>query len=299
MAGAALALAGSATIASAAGVITNGSFTVGIGDNGELFDYASYIGFQRISDGYDPLSPGTPRDSWGVTTNLGSAWADQAYFGTSNLGGTTFTGLGGAAATATTVTGVGVELFQSYTFAAPNIVRIDHVITNTSTSALSLLFQRDWDTDPQPTFYNNSFGPVGASSLVVDSSYYGFEDPDPAAAYSSSCFTGCNVASDLGGGIKIGLPTLGAGQSTSFTYWYGISQDRQDVNGLIAQAFGVGVKYLIAQQTNENGDYPALGQNSSFIAVSDVPEPASWSLMIVGFGAIGYGLRQRRKAVTA
>lgn len=264
-----------------------------------MFDFASYIGFQRLSDGYDPLSPGTPRDSWGVSTNLGSAYADASFFGSSNLSGTTFTGLGGAAATATTVTGVGVSLYQSYRFAAPNIVRVDHVITNISTSALNILFQRDWDTDPQPTFYNNSFGPVGASSLVVDSSWYGFENPDPTVAYALSCFAGCNEIGDLGGGIKIGLPTLGAGRSTSFTYWYGISQDRQDVNSLIAQAQGVGVDYLIAQQTNENGFYPALGQNSSFIGISSVPEPASWSLMIIGFGAIGYGLRQRRTAVTA
>ena len=32
-------------------------------------------------------------------------------------------------------------------------------------------------------------------------------------------------------------------------------------------------------------------------AVAAVPEPGTWTLMIVGFGAVGYGLRRRRMAV--
>lgn len=35
------------------------------------------------------------------------------------------------------------------------------------------------------------------------------------------------------------------------------------------------------------------------IGVGNVPEPASWALMIVGFGMVGAAARRRRTAVTA
>ena len=274
--------------------ITSGSFTVGIGTNGELFDSNAYIGFRRDSDGTDPLAPGTPRDSWGISTNLGSAWADQFNFGSNGVS-TTFGAFGGSSTTAFTTTNVGVTVLESYSFAADNILKIHHTVTNTSEISLSVLFQRDWDTDPQPTFNNNSFGPVGSSPYVVDASYDGFESPDPNTPYASSCLPNCNVDGDLGGGIKIGLGTLGAGQSISFDYYYGISQVGQDINGLIAQAQGLGAAYIMASQSDENGLYPQVGTNSQFIAIGgSVPEPASWALMLAGFGLTGAALRRQR-----
>ena len=36
---------------------------------------------------------------------------------------------------------------------------------------------------------------------------------------------------------------------------------------------------------------------SNFIAPSAVPEPASWAMMLLGFGAIGYSMRRRRISV--
>src|SRR5690242_18820664 len=59
----------SATGAHAVAVITDpgNAFAVGIGTSGELYDTGSGIGFSRLADGYDPLAPGTPRDSWGLS----------------------------------------------------------------------------------------------------------------------------------------------------------------------------------------------------------------------------------------
>lgn len=51
---------------------------------------------------------------------------------------------------------------------------------------------------------------------------------------------------------------------------------------------------------NGNAGTAALGANASFSGVlsfapgSAVPEPATWAMMLVGFGAVGVGMRRRR-----
>ena len=280
-----------ASQAQAGGTITNGNYTVGISDNGQLFDGNAYVGFRRGADGYDPLAPGTPRDSWGVSTNLGSAWGDDYNYGSSGITGTGLV-IAGNSATNVITTNVGVTLSENFSFAADNILRIVHTITNTSGGDLDVTFQREWDTDIDPTFNNESFN-VGADGRVTDSSWYGFDAP--VGGYGgNSCSAGCDVSGDLGGGIQIGLGTLGAGRSISFIYLYGISRQGQDVNQLIAQAQGVGATYMIAGQGVENGSRPGLGANSAFIAVGQVPEPASWAMMVAGFGLAGAAMRRRR-----
>lgn len=41
-----------------------------------------------------------------------------------------------------------------------------------------------------------------------------------------------------------------------------------------------------------NGSY---GGNATFIPAGAVPEPATWAMMLLGFGAIGFSLRSRRR----
>jgi len=52
-----------------------------------------------------------------------------------------------------------------------------------------------------------------------------------------------------------------------------------------------------------NSNYPTGGGvttgNASFYVAAGVPEPATWGLMLLGFGGMGMVLRRRRKAVLA
>lgn len=284
----------------AAGTISSGGFDVGIGTSGELYDPISGTGIRRNSDGYDPLAPGTPRESWGVRASSGAAWADQAFFGTSGVGPTVFGPFGGSATTASSSLTNGMELHMSYSMVAPNIVRIDHTLKNVSNGRISRIrFQRMWDNDIRPTeFFENSkdFGvqPVG----FLDSTYYGFENPDPGVPFGLSCAAGCNFAGDLGGGVRIWLGALDPGASRSFTYWYGISMEGQSLDALIAQAASLGVTYMIGTQSMDVGLWPLLGQNSEFVGTDGgVPEPATWAMLIVGFGLVGLTARQRRRSI--
>ena len=277
----------------AQGVITSGPFSVGIGPNGELFDSISYIGFKRNGDGYDPLAPGTPRDSWGIATAGGSAFGDYASFGALNIASVVFTqAWGGATQTALITTSFGVGIRMDYYFAAPNILKIDHTVTGAS----EFLFQRDWDLDVDPTpFGENTVGAFFPNPLVLDDSFWGFEDPDPSVPYALSCGSACNEVGDLGGGIKIASKDWGS----TFTYCYAINDEGQDMLGLVNQMASVGCRHIIATQSLENGQFPNLGLNSGAISLAVIPEPGTWAMLIAGFGLVGYAARRRTTAVTA
>lgn len=296
LAGAAAAVMLSA-IAGQAGAVTisngDGSFSVGIGANGELFDGT---GFLRTGDGYDPISPGTPRDSWGLSAGAFDAYADGAYFGSAGITSTNIVA-GANSAVATTVTDFGFTVTQNYSFAGDgNILRIDTAVTNNTLAGAFATFQRgvDWDIAPTP-FGENVFGTIGSGIGLLDSSYNGFEDPTAKVPYNNSCLPTCNETGDLGGALKINLSLIGAGSTRYFTYYYGSNIAGQNVNDLIGQAQAAGADFLMAGQSAENGGYPNLGANSAVIGVSGgVPEPATWGMMLLGFFGLGSMVRRRR-----
>lgn len=293
----ALTVAVMGTPALASVTISNGAYSVGIGKDGELWDPSSTIGFRRLSDGYDPLAQGTPRDSWGVSLGPdGGPWADQTYYG--SIVTTTLTQTGPASATA--YTNVGYLRFaveQRYSFVAPNILRISEIIHN-GEYASYFWFQRNWDVDVAPTaFAENSFATARTGPGIIDATYFGFENPDASMPYTRSCLSVCNVIGDVGGGIKVEFVpgVIPANGTARVDYYYGISQPGQSTRSLIDQAFGVGARFLMITQSAENGVWPNAGLNSAFIGVdTNVPEPASWAMMIAGFGLIGAAMRRRR-----
>lgn len=279
------------------------SYKAGIGPNGELYDSNTHVGFVNPA-GQDYILPGTPRDSWGIASSAGSAYADYQNFGTAGITGTSITpGLNSA--TAISMLANGIQLTQTYNFFAPNILSIQEFITNTTNAAISnVIFRRNVDFDVPPTAFNeNIFGVLGSNSAVVGNSNNGFENPDPTNPFTSQCGASCNLVGDLGVGIDLGLGTINAGSSATFAYYYGINQPGQNLNGLFSQAQGLGLNYLIGAQSSENGQYPGLGSGSGFLGVSSigtiagaVPEPATWGLMILGFGFVGAGLRRANHA---
>jgi len=219
---------------------TAGTFLVGVGPDGELYDNTTGVGFQRVSDGYDPLAPGSPRDSWGVSANGTGAYADYVDYGTSGISSTESFGANGGTVTSDVLSG-DLSVTQTYSFAAANVLKISTTVTNTGGIAESVLFQRDIDWDVAPTEFNeNSFAGAVPGGSITDSTNYGFDDPDPTVPYGSSCAAGCNVTGDEGGGIKLDLGTLLAGASDSFSYLYAISDTGESVDGLDAQLKGLG-----------------------------------------------------------
>ncbi len=283
------------------------SYEVGIGPDGELYDDSTGVGLRNPA-GSDYIAPGTPRDSWGIASSAGDAYADYEYTGTSaNITGTTTT-TGANSATTVTSTNFGLTVTQAFNFLNPNIVSIQETVTNDSASTeTGVVFRRDVDYDVYPTEFNeNTVGPFGANANVVGASYYGFENPDPASGpFANDCSVSCNQQGDLGAGIDYSIGTLAAGQSQTFAFYYGINEPGQTLSGLFSEAATEGLNYYIGTQSSENGDYPNLGSGAALLGVSSIgtvaattPEPATWAMMLAGFGFIGYALRKRNSRVT-
>ena len=281
------------------------TYYAGVGPDGELYDNTTGIGLKNPV-GSDYIQPGTPRDSWGITSSAGSAQADYQDFGTSGITATTVnTGTNSATYVSTTASGLTVT--QVYNFFASNILSIQETVTNSNLFGVTgIVFRRNVDLDVPPTrFTENTTGPLGSNSAVIANSYHGFENPNPTNAYGYPCGLSCNFVGDLGAGIDLLVGSLAAGDSRTFAYYYGINQPGQTLDQLFGQAQGLGLSYLIGVQSSENGAYPGLGAGSAFLGVSNldtiagpgaVPEPATWALMLLGMAGTGFAMRRQRQA---
>ncbi|MBN9553822.1 MAG: PEP-CTERM sorting domain-containing protein [Alphaproteobacteria bacterium] len=96
------------------------------------------------------------------------------------------------------------------------------------------------------------------------------------------------------------------GGSQSFSNAGGNGENRFLITGDVGEAISkVVFSNLVGVSTKNNDPTLTNGYNFdslrqvSFDAVSGVPEPSTWALFILGFGAIGLMMRSRRQAVRA
>jgi hypothetical protein len=192
-----------AGIAAADGTITSpgGGFAVGINAGGSIYTPTSGVGFQRLSDNYDPINPGTPTEGWGLALDGQVARGDDYWTGSSNISLNSENYFASSAVIDHTVNGGQATVSQRYSFYGENVIGIAVTVTNTSGGTInSARYNREVDWDIQPSLFSEYARIDALAGEVVDSSYYGFEDRDPTTPFTS--FGG------VGGGLY-GLGDLG------------------------------------------------------------------------------------------
>lgn len=284
-----------------AGVITSGTTSVGIGPLGNLYDPGAGIGFRRLADGYDPISPGTPHEGWGVSLGGVGGRAAPFFFGNSNIIPNGAPVFGASTASISTFLNAGagnlLQVDQSYSFAAPNVLAIDVTLTNLSGVVGAALFRRlvDWD----PTGFSEIITANALSSPAINGTFQGFQDANPLAALSDlfAAGGGTTGVGDLGGGFTLDLGLLAAGGSTSFRLLHAISGTGQSEASLRAQLEALGGTYIITGRDDIPND------RSAGLAIAAVPEPASLATFgiagLIGLGSVVVRRRRQKNAVAA
>lgn len=144
---------------------------------------------------------------------------------------------------------------------------------------------------------NTSTAPNASSEL----SSFGFNtSPDPTSATAGSGIYAARVSAGNFNGLGVRDVCLYAGSNCNGGSSNGVGANDAPATGTFSLNFGTATQNLVLndfaarwQSTGANGQGSASGPG---MVTSAVPEPATWGMMILGFGAIGLSLRTRKKA---
>lgn len=148
--------------------------------------------------------------------------------------------------------------------------------------------------------FGGTISTLGVVEIPGDSFSFSFELPAVIAANPTTQVTnahyfvdGTEVTTDALASVLFYPASGGGGFDLNFAGGETVSLYTSDVNGFA----DLGSDLTIAP-----GHYTFVLDGSSFagrgdVSVSSVPEPASWALMIGGFGLAGAALRRRRASV--
>lgn len=124
--------------------------------------------------------------------------------------------------------------------------------------------------------------PSGFSTFRLDSGTGVNAPPFPAAMTGIKCLSACG-------------PGWGGGYSGPLSFKV-MAGYQLSLNSLVSNLHNSQAIYFTSHMVNANG----VTGNVGAIALSGpVPEPSTWALLILGFGAVGAGMRRRTTARVA
>jgi hypothetical protein len=198
---------------------------------------------------------------------------------TGSSGGTVNINLGGNSERVD-VPGLTSQLSLTFASAVNGLYTFDYTLRNTSSAPVtsSRITAFGFNADPNVVMRGASIVNIGAP-LVFDEIRYNHNMPNGVSDVEL-CFTTNNCTGGGGDGLTIGQSSTGR-----FTLNFGSSNPAL----LTLDNFAVRYQSLVA---------PGAGGSGTGQVVTAVPEPGTWGLMLLGFGAVGVSIRRRRRANT-
>jgi PEP-CTERM motif len=314
-------------------VITNGTIRMGINALAQLnFGSApqitgtTVVGLRLITAAgdYESTADGCECEGWGVGTRVGgvvtvSGYANDAV-GTANLTGESFTSTASTATSTVRLT-AGASLRVTHTYkpsAVPNLYEVEVKITNFGATSISdVVYRRVMDWDISPTQFNENVRISGwPAANLIGSGSNGFLSAQPLDLAGGCTIGGvCNgnfettTGDDRGSFFDFSFGALGAGESRTFTTFYGAAPT---LDGLLSALGSVGAEIYTAAWCAGTGGTGATKCNGKagpavfgygFKGVGGtvppelggtVPEPSTYALMATGLiGLVGISRRRR------
>lgn len=200
-------------------------------------------------------------------------------------GSVTITGSGGGTGTlnfdgnsnGSQVDGLTSSLSLTFVEAVAGTYTFSYSLTNTSASPTTSSRVTAFGFNSDPNVVMN--GAAITSGTVFDEIRYNTNVPNGVGEIEL-CFTTNNCAGGGGDGLTIGQSTTG-----SFTLDFG----DMNLGSLTLDSFAV--RY---QSINAPGISGGSG-TGSYVPPPAVPEPGTWAMMLIGFGAVGFSLRNGRR----
>ena len=227
-------------------------------------------------------------------------------------------GTGSFATSKVTLTNLaGLSVTQDYRVAATTSALFEDKVTITNTTGsdiANLRYVRDMDWDVPPTEFSElvTIGGVKTTSFLELSHDNGFSDPNPLASTSplitatlNTDFTD-NGPTDHGAYFKFNFGALAAGDSRSFSIFYGATPDEAAANAALAAS---GIELYSFGQSNGNGitgtpqtyvfGFAGVGGTAVIPPTGDptaVPEPFTIVGTLMG-AATAFRMRKRLKVM--
>lgn len=175
-------------------------------------------------------------------------------------------------------------------------------VTYHSTNASSVLgYTGDYNFGPKPAW---SAGGVAMAGLNAAEGAMTFDFDTPVAAVVAEL----NWAPGYANGQPIFISIYNAANELLETFqlsdgadnlldtgFYGFSRDNADISRIVMTNGYIGARNFYTRAVGGGSGAPGFGA-SVLVADAPVPEPATWALMIMGFGSAGAMLRRRRLA---
>lgn len=184
-----------------------------------------------------------------------------------NMNGSTESGL---------VPGLSGQLELRFESAVNGLYTFGYTLRNTSTAptTASRINAFGFDTDPDIV----EGGARILSGSVIDDIRYDTTVPNGIGRVEI-CFTTHNCAGGGGTGLTIGQSTTGR-----FSLQFANTS---------MSTLSIGNLALRYQAVDAPG---VVGGSATGVVTTAVPEPGTWALMLLGFGAVGFSMRRRRQA---